>query len=321
MRFLAISFLLTGLSFAEHNHLQNIPAGIMRSHTHEEGYGMVMYNTSHNVLNGVALNANYDESTKGMAMGMDMFGGMYGFTDYFTLSGMISYMNMKMDTQSATVGDRSHTVSGFGDTQIDGMFRVLSTDDHHLQLNIGAILPTGNVDAMHTMYANHGSGMHTHKMKNAYNMQLGTGSLSLTPGISYTMNYEDVWQFGAQGNAVMRLHNNNNGYRFGDIYNITSWIGNDINDMVSVSGRLDYTSIGAIHGQDLQISQSMSALNVPGFTYREQLTLLAGVNVNLYGAFHGTKIQAEIGTPLYQRIASGIPSNIFVINAGLQYTF
>lgn len=326
------SFILTSFVFAHESGTKhkykshNIPAGVMRSHVHNKGEAMAMYMTSGTFFEGVrgsraAALARYNNISDNMTMKMDMLGIMYGLTDDITLSVMGGYMYMKMNTEGTDTGKHSHSVNGFGDTSIDAMYRIFSNDTQHLQANFGIILPTGSITKTHKMHANHGHGHHTHEMRNGYNMQIGTGSYSITPGLSYTRNLTDLWSFSTQANAIIRLNDNKEDYRFGNIYNLTGWLARSINDMLSLTARLDFTKVNAINGVDSQISQTASPMGVPSLTYRDQLTPLLGVNVNLKGSYEGVRVQFEVGSPLYQRIGDGMPKQRIIVSGGLQYSF
>ena len=336
LRLLVLSLLLTSIAFASenahqhteinHNHTsKSIPAGVMRSHIHHKGETMFMYSANQTISNGIrgsqeSVLSSYDNAPKNMNMQMHMAGLMHGITEKLTVSAMFQYMKMDMEMTGHDTGTHGHKVSGIGDTSLDAMYRIFSNETHHFQANLGIILPTGSTTQSHEMHANHGMGLHTHTKRNAYNMQLGTGSYSITPGVSYTFNFAPMWQIGTQANATIRLNDNNQNYRFGNIYNLTSWVNRNINNTFSLSARLDYTTVGTIHGNDSQIDPTLSPVNNPSLTYRDQLTALIGGNINLHGKFSGTRIQAEIGTPLYQRIGQGIPKQRFVANIGLLYS-
>ncbi len=90
-----------------------------------------------------------------------------------------------------------------------------------------------------------------------YSMQIGSGSYDMNIGFTHKI-FNDKYSFGNQISALFRLNNNdNNGYKFGDQYNLNSWASNEINNNSSISARINYQKIEAIEGKDKDITTMM----------------------------------------------------------------
>jgi hypothetical protein len=314
--FIALSLFVVKNSFAnhsDHNH-QNAPIGVMRDHIHKKGEIMLDYRYEDMSMQGLrdgnkeidkndALKKYRMVPTK-MKMQMHMFGLMYGLSDDLTIGVMGSYVTKKMDMQNRAGAQTKMEVSDIGDTKINAALRIFEKT----HINLGLSIPTGQNDERQ------GNGS-----KNmAYGMQNGSGTYDFLPGINFSSHFEK-YDFGAQINGVFRLNSNDNGYKFGDQYNFTSWASRALNEKLSLSTRLDYTIFEAIEGNDAKIANS-AAMN-PIFDNR------LSDGQKLYGFVGASyligkqRIAIEAGVPLYQRIDGPVLQDKYKITFGLQKVF
>ncbi len=135
------------------------------------------------VLRSVGYNRNkpynYMMIPTSMTMDMHMVMVMYGITDRLTVMAMANYqaneMKMIMD-MGPTMGifpSAPMSTSGFGDTELRGMYRI----DKYLVGSLGLSLPTGSIkersDVMGMIF------------RAPYDMQLGSGTYDLKPALTY----------------------------------------------------------------------------------------------------------------------------------------
>lgn len=322
-KILLFCVLLTNLAFASKH---NSPIGVMGDHIHKKGevmgMAMVNYSTMKNIygMSESETYHEYDSAPRDMAMKMYMYGLMYGITDKFNVMVMGQFMDMDMTNVShehhgmhVSINEDKHGTKGVGDTEITALYQIQDDSKTRIQANLGLVLPTGSINKTHT-HEMHGM---PHTMRASYMMQTGTGSYSVRPQFTFVNNF-DTFEIGTQLGGTFRLNKNSNDYKFGDIYEITSWIGKNLNKDTVITGRLNYVDIQKIKGLDNDISQSNSPMGVPALQYRKQLTALAGVN---YKITEKTKILGEVGVPMYQKTGDGMLKNRYSISIGIQQGF
>lgn len=308
------------------------PIGVMGDHLHKQGSWMVSYRYEHTRTSGYRDGSNsisnasvidaYGEAATKMDMGMHMFEIMYGVNDDLTLMIMPQYMQMSMLHQSSHGGGHSHehSVEGFGDTEVTGLYSVYDSQNENTRykahLNLGVSLPTGSIDETFTDH--HGTVYHL-----PYNMQFGSGTFDPIIGATYVGDSPD-WSWGAQTLNYIRIGKNNEGYRQGNKYTATTWIARNVNDFTSVSFRLDGQVWENVSGRD----SSLPVTAISGANPNEQAgeRVMANIGINLLsgenqGVFSGHRLTAEFGVPLYQRFSGPQPDMDYNFTLGWQLAF
>ncbi|MGZ5546038.1 MAG: transporter, partial [Limisphaerales bacterium] len=189
-----------------------VPFGIM---TGEAGRWMVGYQFMFDDMNGSLVGTQEISDSQilkefpavptDMSMQMHMAMLMYAPTDKVTFSAMVPYICKEMNNITVTGERFVERADGIGDVGLRGSYCVFDSKDsrHRLLLNGGVGLPSGSIDA--TM-----DGMHLE-----YCMQIGSGTFSLLPGVTY-LSQAAPWGWGADFNTILRLGRNGNGYRLGN---------------------------------------------------------------------------------------------------------
>jgi hypothetical protein len=246
---------------------------------------------------------------------------MYGLTDRLSLMTMGSFVSNKMEMIDRMNSDKTKTqhISGFGDTTINSSYAFVKTSDSRVLLNLGLSIPTGGIKK------NGADGSRA-----AYMMQTGSGSYEFHPGLSYS-GFQDSFSYGAQLNGQFRLNSNNSGYKFGDVYNATSWIGKKLNEAFSLSSRLNYTITEKVEGIDpaivtrhtsMSMTMPMSPTSEASFTGGQRLDFLLGANfVVPSGSLKGHRLAVEGGTPLFQKVNGIQMKNRYNFTIGWQKAF
>lgn len=295
------------------------PIGVMRDHVHRQGEFMASYRFSYMAMQGLAQGddklsmeealQDYMMSPKEMVVKMHMLGVMYGVTDKFTLSAMTSFVEKDMQNIHKITGNFKRETSDLSDSKVNTIYQFYNDNQNRLQFNLGLSLPSGNINKKHN------------GQRLAYAMQIGSGSYELLPGLSFSGHSANI-SYGAQINGNFKINHNDNGYKFGDSYNFTSWLARDLSNSLSISSRLDYTKSEAIEGNDISLNNMMMAGNNITKYDKEQLDLLLGSNfIFTQDSLKGHRIALELGMPIYQRVDGPILESDFKIIAGWQKLF
>jgi nitrous oxide reductase accessory protein NosL len=305
-------------------------------HTHPAGMWMVNYDFMHMDMRGlrdgttnVGLDSvgfmrgrpyNYMMIPTSMTMDMHMLMVMYGITDRLTVMAMGNYQSNKMKMimdMGPMMGSGPMSpmnTSGFGDTEIRGMYKI---GDHFVG-SLGLSLPTGDIEkSFETM------GM---TFRVPYDMQLGSGTYDLKPAITYNGVSDDGnWNWGGQAQYTWHTAKNENHWRFGDNFKVTSWLQRAFGPATTWL-RLAYNDAGRIRGEDPEIrllnhpTMGMGA-PVPDADPNNyggrRLDGLAGVSFTKGSMSFGI----EGGVPLYQNLNGLQLKTKWVLNGGLQVMF
>lgn len=312
------------------------PLGVMTDHIHEKGTWMLSYTYMDMHMQGNRIgSANASDNTiyqhymmapENMTMQMHMAMLMYGVTDGLTLMAMGGFaiynmsMNMSMPGMVMTPGNMTmrSMSSGITDTRLYGLFNCSGKDDHRTILSLGVNMPTGPVTAT-------GTTMFGADQRVSYDMQPGTGSYSLLPGITYVRE-QGLFSYGADAGADIKLDNNSLGYRFGNVYHASVWAGYRFLPFVSGSLRAEGVRADKLMGSDPVVSisayENIDPTTDPKNYGGTTMSLYAGLNFHtMKPALAKFNLLVEYGVPVYQDLNGtqmSLKSNLL---AGLQYSF
>ena len=267
------------------------PLGVMGDHAHQAGDAMFSYRYGIMEMNGnlsgstpVSTQDIFDEgftmAPTSMRMEMHMLGAMYAASDSITLMAMLPLKRMEMSSRmpmpnmpNMTMTRKAET-SGAGDLKLAGIFPLWAAGDHSrtLRLNAGLSIPTGSIKETDPGTT----------MRMAYPMQLGSGTFDLLPGLTYiSEKFGGSW--GTQVASVIRLGENGEGYSLGNRFQATTWYSRKLNDMLSVSARIEGATWGNIDGQDAAMIETMSMSPNARADLRggERVDILFGLNIFL----------------------------------------
>lgn len=241
------------------------PAGVLFDHMHKAGEFMVGYRFMYSRQAGDMLHgtnsvgdlglaaAGYSMRPSSMNMYMQMLDIMYAPTDWLSLMVMPQYVSMDMSMQALPTlpgmdpgehgghgggaASHSHSTDGFGDTLLSALVRLYDDPVNHAHAGITFSAPTGSTTQKGA------DGRYTH-----YMMQLGSGTWDFVPSLTYTGRV-DRFAWGAQLLGVIRMEGENDaGFRFGDVFQVTGWGSYRLLDWLSGSLRMLYMSQGDIEG-------------------------------------------------------------------------
>ena len=321
------------------------PIGVMGDHIHHAGEWMLGYKYmrqhSEGLLQGdsdLSVSAlfethapngsHYTVAPLEMDMDMHMLELMYAPTDWLTLMVMGNYMEMDMSMygaahhgghgaghgaehgESAPRTFTSHSVSGWSDTSFTAMVKLFNAHRQAAHLSLGLSAPTGD-DTIKI------GDTYTH-----YGMQLGSGTWDLLPGITY-LGQADRLSWGAQYAAVLRLEDENDaGFKFGNIHQVTAWSAYRIADWVSVSGRVQYKHEGPVRGHYNGAHNHSSPPDFQPNYGGDSVDVGAGVNFYVpRGPLKGHRIAIEALWPVFQDVNGVQLERDLTLYAGWQWSF
>lgn len=305
-------------------HFSHDPIGVMGSHIHSEGEGMLSYRYMFMSMDGNRSGTSFqsvDEvlgdfmvSPVDMDMHMHMVGGMYAVSDNFTIMGMLPLVELSMNHRTRMGGAFKTRASGIGDIKLSPIFSLATSDNSHLLLSTGVNLPTGDIDERDD----------TPAMANArlpYPMQIGSGTFDLLPGVTYTYQ-KDQFFWGSQVRGTLRLGENSKDYTLGDRYEASAWGGALLNDSVSVSTRLLWSQWGNVDGADEALNPMMVPTADTNLRAGRRLDIGAGLSVYLPKViFHSQRLALEALVPVYQNVDGPQLETDMTLIFGWQGTF
>jgi hypothetical protein len=310
------------------------PIGVMGDHTHERGEVMLSYRYMRMDMEGnrdgtddVSVSEilspqgrDFRVTPTAMQMNMHMFGLMYAVTDEFTLMGMLPIISTHMDHETRPGGTFRTESGGIGDVSVTALYKVADLDRQRVHVNFGLRLPSGSIEERDVTPASAPA-----ETRLPYPMQLGSGTVDLTPGLTY-LAQEDRWSGGAQLLATIRLGNNDADYRLGNRLMGTAWAAANLLERLSVSARLLGERWGNIDGSDASFDGAVAMRMVPTvfpeLRAGSRVDIGLGFNVLLGGDRPSqARLAFEVLAPVYQKLDGPQLETDYQLVTGLQYVF
>lgn len=297
------------------------PIGVMGDHTHKKGEFMFSYRymfmnmegnrDGTNSLSDSEVLEDFMITPVDMTMEMHMFGAMYAVSEDVTLMAMVPYVSKEMEHLTRS-GRRFTTNSeGIGDIKTTALYTIFDRDKQRVHLNLGVSFPTGSINERDDTPAGDNQIL-------PYPMQIGSGTFDLLPGITY-LGQSKKGSWGAQALTTLRLGKNDNGYRLGNKYQLSGWIGRNWTDWLSTSVRLTGTTWGDIDGADDRLNPMMIPTADPDRRSGTQVNV--GFGVNLYapeGDLQGSRLAIELELPIYRDLDGPQLETDWQLTLGLQ---
>jgi len=308
---------------AGHQHGE-IPIGVMGGHTHNDGGAMFSYRYMSMHMDGNRdgtdrlsdreVLADYMVTPTSMDMDMHMFGAMYALNDKLTVMAMLPYVSKSMNHLTRMGRKFTTTAEGLGDIKLSGLYKINTSNDNKLHLNIGLSFPTGSIDERDDTPA-------ANNAKLPYPMQLGSGTYDLMPGITYS-GQSETYSWGTQALATIRLGENDNDYTLGNMVEVSGWLQRKWSSSFSTSVRLNVKSWSDIDGADPDLNPAMIATADPELRAGKRADLLLGAIYHPHhGSLKGHRLALEVGKPVYQKLDGPQLETDLILTAGWQYAF
>lgn len=322
------------------------PVGVMGEHLHRQGEWMLSYRYGYRDMAGnragetelsperiIADTINRFSGIAGQAanlrivptktvIDLHLFGAMFAPADWLTLIAMGVYIEKSMEhvtfngAGSGRIGTFTTKSSGIGDSKIAALIRLYDAGNHRIHLNAGLSLPTGSNEKRGDVLLPNGSVKNT---RLPYPMQLGSGTVDLLPGVTYTGTLNRL-AWGAQYKGTFRT-GNDAGYSLGNKQNISGWFSYLWRPWISTSARLSYAHTGRIDGIDPHIVGPVQTAD-PDNAGGDIVTLHLGINLaGQSGITRGHRLAAEAGIPIHRDLNGLQLETDLTVIAGWQYAF
>ena len=246
-----------------------------------------------------------------MTMQMHMGMVMYAPTDRLTLMALVPYVRKEMNHLTTDGVRFAERTDGIGDTELRGMYSVHETKEPRqwLLLSGGVGVPTGSIDA--TMG----------EMRLEYPMQIGSGTFSLLPGLTY-LGQVLPWGWAADFGSTVRLGRNDNGYTLGNRHQLGVSITRQLKNSMSVSGGARGELWGNIRGADSALDPTDEPTKDPSLQGGKRLSALLGITVHPEtGTFKGQHFHLQAEVPVRQSLDGPQLQRSWIFRVGWQLEF
>jgi hypothetical protein len=246
-----------------------------------------------------------------------------------TLFVTLPFYERTLDQFVVSTGQRySVSVRGFGDVILNGLYRVFVDEVHRVHLNLGLSLPSGSTNETAEAPAGLNGVTAGTLQRLPYPMQLGSGTLALRPGFTYNGLYKKTF-WGGQILGVLQAGTNSEGYKLGNEYSLTGWVGRRWKPWLRTSFRMKWQQWFNPIGADDQMPMNpgsppptLSPLADPGLQAGQRVDALFGVDFYVQeGRLRGSRISIEAGLPAFQDLEGPQLRTDWLLTAGLQYAF
>lgn len=233
----------------------------------------------------------------------------YGLMDWLTLEGRAGWLtrDRAVGTEDVFVDTNS---SGISDIEAAALISVVDRDGVKAHLIGGVEIPTGSIEKV-------GPDITGTPRLLPYEMQLGTGSFSVAPGVAASMQ-NDIATIGANVRAFFRLNDNGRGYRLGDAFRGNFWASYLLTENFSITTGARVHKWGSIEGRDSALDPLSDPGADPLFSSGTTVDIPLGLNIRLSeGLLTGTDIQFEFVWPTYESFDAPRPQGDWGFNLTL----
>lgn len=204
--------------------------------------------------------------------------------------------------------------SGLGDVLVEGLASVFDGDAAKVALSGGVEIPLGSTDQR-------GDLLVLQDQVLPYEMQLGSGSISIVPGVSAQLQNE-FGTVGAQMKARLRINDNDRDYRLGDVVEANGWVAYKLNDFFAVTSGVRASSWGSIEGVADDVDVGRDPGEDPVFTGGKRVDIPLGLNVYMpEGSLMGHRFSLEFVWPVHQDYDNFRVANDWGFSVGWQKVF
>ncbi len=188
----------------------------------------------------------------------------------------------------------SNESSGVSDVLAGALFRIYEGNGVSAHLNAAVEIPTGSIEKV-------GPDLTGNTRLLPYDMQMGSGSLTVVPGASAAIQNE-FGTVGGQALAKFRIMDNGRDYRLGDEFHGNVWMAYNVSALLSVSTGARIRSWGSIKGEDAAMDPTLEPGQDPLLSSGTVVAIPAGLNLRVpEGFLAGTEVLFEFVFPAYQK--------------------
>ncbi len=177
-------------------------------------------------------------------------------------------------------------------------------------MNLGVGFPTGSINQRDAQ-----------GMRLEYPMQLGSGTYSFLPGLTY-LGQALPWGWAVALSAALALGRNYIGYRLGNRYQSSATIAREFANGVSLSGGLRGQLWDNIHGTDPSLDPADEPTKDPNAQGGKRLSALLGIAFHPQkGPLKGQHLHLLVDVPVAQSLDGPQLKRNWLIRIGWQLEF
>jgi Putative MetA-pathway of phenol degradation len=299
---------------------------VLTSHIHKQDDWMIGYRYMNMEMEGnrdgksdvstASVLADFAITPTTMRMESHMMSLMYAPSDDLTVMAMLPYKSLSMEHVTRMGANFTTRSEGIGDLTAlaNYVFIRAPLNRHLISVQGGMSFPTGSIDEKDDLPAGA-------NLKLPYPMQLGSGTYDLKLGGNYQY-FKGLWSLGASGLGTVRLGENDNDYRLGNILQLDSWLSYEWANWLSTTFRLDGKSWGNISGADPDLNPAMVPTADPERRGGTRIDMLIGVELFVPGGkWSGNRFGIDFGLPIYQNLEGPQLETDWMLMAGWQWVF
>ena len=165
----------------------------------------------------------------------------FGLTDNVTLMAYMPFVQSAMLSATEEVFFDTDS-DDIGDLRVSWLFDLFEVDEYRMLASLGTSVPLGETaDRDVTPFSGTGTDVLP------FSMQSGSGSWEVTGGLTF-LKQNEIGTFGAQANTVLRVADNDRGYRLGDRFDLSFWAAYNTSDWLGLSVRGLFETWGDVQG-------------------------------------------------------------------------
>lgn len=237
----------------------------------------------------------------------------YGVNDDVTVMANVGYTSKRRETANEEVFFIQES-SDVADARVDVLWDVWEQGPHRAHLQLGAVVPLGSVEQR-------GDIPGASDVLLPYDMQIGSGSFALVPGVVLATQNE-FGTVGAQVQGVLHLTDNDRDYRPGDEVRANVWAAYRLNEVFSLSSGVRAVGSNAIEGFDpaLETFRDPGDLSLSFGGTRVDIPL--GLNVLMpQGPLAGHRFGVEFAWTVHENLDGPLLASDWGFTVGWQSAF
>lgn len=216
----------------------------------------------------------------------------YGLSDRLSLLGTIAWLDKSRSLVNEEFFIETES-SGVSDVAVEALFGVWDRNAVKVHLHGGVEIPVGAIDQRDDL-------LDANDQVLPYEMQLGTGSISIVPGITAQIQ-NGAGTVGAQVKGRIRVNDNDRDYRLGDEVEGGVWLDYRINRFFSINSGARFRSWGTIQGLDAEQDPTRDPGEDGVFSGGERVDMPLGLSIWMpEGTLAGHRLQVEYVFPVHQ---------------------
>jgi hypothetical protein len=237
-----------------------------------------------------------------------------GLTEQLSVVGSVAWIEKNRTTANDSTIFFNET-SGISDVTADALWEFYREGPYRAHLQGGVVIPTGSFDERGDF------GFDVDAIL-PYEMQIGSGSFAVTPGITGQVQ-NDVGSVGMQVRGIFYLGENDRGWRPGTAIDARLWTQYAFNSVVSASAGIRAAHRAAIQGADPDLETFRDPGDLALSFANERVDLPLGLNVRLPGTgpLAGKRLSFEAIWTVHEESDGPILADDWGFIIGLQSQF